>query len=147
MKRISGTTLALIGLFFGLSAGLGVVMLKYYIVQEVVDALDEEVKEACDCKLEFDSFSLSFFGRNGRATNVRIVENGVPRLWFDEVTTDVNIDQIREKKVYLENLVLSNGTADGVGPDSVTFRFIDQLTTPLPPKNRRPIAGAPSLIP
>ena len=46
MKRISGTTLALIGLFFGLSAGLGVVMLKYYIVQEVVDALDEEVKEA-----------------------------------------------------------------------------------------------------
>ena len=137
MKRISGTTLALIGLFFGLSAGLGVVMLKYYIVQEIVDALDEEVKNACDCKLEFDSFSLSFFGRNGRATNVRIVENGVPRLWFDEVTTDVNIDQIREKKVYLENLVLSNGTADGVGPDSVTFRFIDQLTTPLPPEKQK----------
>ena len=136
MKRIKGTTLALIGLFLGLSLGCGVVALKHYLVQEIVDALDDEVEAACDCKLVFDSFSLSLLKRQGRATNVRIVENGVPRLWFDEITTDVNIDEIREKRLYLENLTLSRGTADGIGPDSVMFRFIDQLTTPLPPEKQ-----------
>ena len=59
MKRIKGTTLALIGLFFGLSLGCGVVALKYYLVQEIVDSLDDEVEAACDCKLVFDSFSLA----------------------------------------------------------------------------------------
>jgi outer membrane protein insertion porin family len=138
MKRITGITLALTGLFFGLTAGLGIVGLKYYLVQEIVQALDEEVKAACNCSLTFDSFSLSFSRLRGRATNVRLLENGVPRLWFDEITTDVNIEEIFEKRVYLENLTLSHGTADGAGPDSVMFRFIDQITTPLPPEKVDP---------
>ena len=138
MKRITGITLALTGLFFGLTAGLGIVGLKYYLVQEIVQALDEEVKAACNCSLTFDSFSLSFSRLRGRATNVRLLENGVPRLWFDEITTDVNIEEIFEKRVYLENLTLSHGTADGAGPDSVMFRFIDQITTPLPPEKDDP---------
>lgn len=138
MKRIKGTTLALFGLFFGLLLGCGVVGIKYYLVQEIVDSLDSEVEASCDCKLVFDSFSLSFLRLKGRATNVRLVENGVPRLWFDEITTDVDISEIREKRVYLENLTLSGGTADGVGPDSVMFRFIDQITKPLPPEQQDP---------
>jgi outer membrane protein insertion porin family len=138
MRRIKGATLALIGLFLGLSAGLGVVALKYYLVQEIVDALDDEVEAACDCKLSFDSFSLSFLRLKGRATNVRIIEKGVPRLWFDEITTDVDLSEIREKKIYLENLTLSRGTADGAGPDSVMFRFINQITSPLPPEKDTP---------
>jgi len=138
MKRIKGTTLALFGLFFGLVLGCGVVGIKYYLVQEIVDSLDSEVEASCDCKLVFDSFSLSFLRLKGRATNVRIVEKGVPRLWFDEITTDVDISEIREKRVYLENLTLSGGTADGVGPDSVMFRFIDQITKPLPPEQQDP---------
>lgn len=139
MKRPSGHTLALIGLFLGLTTGVLVVFFKNWLVKEIVSSLEDEVKASCaECSLAFDSFSLSFTTLGGRATNVRIMERGVPRLSFKKITAKADISQIREKKVFLKKLVLSNGIADGVGPDSVTFRFIDQLTTPLPPEKQRP---------
>lgn len=130
--------MALTGLFLGLTVGLVVLIFKHWLVNEIVDSLEEEVRAACDCSLAFDSFSLSFSRLGGRARNVRILERGVAKLSFKEITAKVAIDEIREKKVHLTKLVLSSGTADGVGPDSATFRFIDQLTTPLPPEKQRP---------
>lgn len=129
--------MALTGLFLGLSVGLVVLLFKHWLVNEIVSSLEEEVRASCDCSLAFDSFSLSFSRLGGRARNVRILERGVAKLSFKEVTAKVNIDEIREKRVHLTKLVLSSGTADGVGPDSVAFRFIDQLTTPLPPEKQR----------
>lgn len=130
--------MALTGLFLGLSVGLVVLLFKHWLVNEIVESLEEEVHAACDCSLAFDSFSLSFSRPGGRARNVRIMERGVAKLSFKEITARVNLDEIREKKIHLTKVILSSGTADGVGPDSVAFRFIDQLTTPLPPEKQRP---------
>ncbi len=137
-RLFRGNTLALIGLFLGLSTGAAIILAKQWLVNEIVSALEEEVVASCDCSLAFDSLSLSFSTLRARARNVRIVEKGVPRLSFKTITAKVDISQIREKKVHLSNLLLNDGTADGVGPESVTFRFIDQLTKPLPPEKQRP---------
>lgn len=137
-KLFRGNTLALIGLFLGLSAGAAILLAKQWLVNEIVTALEEEVVASCDCSLAFDSISLSFSTLRARARNVRIVERGVPRLSFKTIAARIDLSEIRDKKVHLQNLVLSDGLADGVGPDSVTFRFIDQLTKPLPPEKQRP---------
>jgi outer membrane protein insertion porin family len=137
-KLFRGNTLALIGLFLGLSVGGAILLSKQWLVHEIVSALEEEVVASCDCSLAFDSLSLSFSTLRARARNVRIVEKGVPRLSFKTITAKVDVSEIRDKKVHLRNLILNDGLADGVGPDSVTFRFIDQLTKPLPPEKQQP---------
>ncbi|MEY4670118.1 MAG: hypothetical protein RL518_2817 [Pseudomonadota bacterium] len=135
MKRISGNILALIGLVLGLASGIGVVALKRYIIQEIVQALNEEVTVACNtCSLTYDSFSLSFLSLSGKVTDVQLLDSGVPKLTFDKITATFSINEILEQKIYLETLVLANGHAEGVGPDSPTFRFIEQITSPLPPE-------------
>ncbi len=138
MKRISGSTLAFAGLLIGISVGLGVSLFKEYLINEIVEALEDEVKASCDCSLAFDSFTVSFITLSGRATNVRILEKGTPKLTFDKITANFSLGQIREKVVSIDNLILSKGQADGVGPESATFRFIDQLTTPPPPEKADP---------
>jgi outer membrane protein insertion porin family len=138
MKRIPGTTLALAGLLIGISFGLVISLFKEYLINEIVEALEDEVKASCDCSLSFDSFNLSFTTLSGRAKNVRILEKGVPKLTFDKITATFSLGQITDKIVSIDNLVLSKGYANGVGPDSATFRFIDQLTTPPPPEKTDP---------
>ncbi|MFN4895617.1 MAG: translocation/assembly module TamB domain-containing protein [Pseudomonadota bacterium] len=137
-RLFRGKTLASIGLFLGLSTGAVILLAKQWLINEVVSALEEEVIASCDCSLAFDSLSLSFSTLRARARNVRIVEKGVPRLSFKTITTKIDISEIRDRKVHLRNLILNDGTADGVGPNSVTFRFIDQLTKPLPPEKQLP---------
>jgi outer membrane protein insertion porin family len=138
IRFLKGNTLVFIGLFLGLVTGAGVLSFKHWLVNEIVGSLEEEVSASCDCSLAFDSLSLSFSSLGGRARNVRIIEKGVPRLTFKDIRAKVDLSEIRDKKVHLTSLVLSGGTADGVGPDSVTFRFIDQLTAPLPPELQKP---------
>ncbi len=130
--------MALLGLFLGLSVGLFLMLFKHWLVNEIVSALEDEVHASCDCSLAFDSFDLSFSTLSGRARNIRIIEQGKAKLTFKDIVAEVDLSQIREKKVSLTRVILSNGIADGVGPDSVTFRFIDQLTAPLPPEKQRP---------
>ena len=102
---------------------------------EIIQSLEEEVVAACpECSIEYDTFAISFLTLSGRATNVRINERDEPKLTFPSINATFSITEILSKKIYLETLVLSQGYADGVGPDSVTFRFIDQLTKPLPPE-------------
>jgi outer membrane protein assembly factor BamA len=138
IRLFKGNLLVLVGLFLGLTTGAIVVMAKNWLINEVVSALDEEVRASCDCSLAFDSFSLSFITLKGRARNVRILEKGAPKLSFKDIRATVDISEVRDKRVHLSTLVLSQGTADGVGPDSVTFRFIDRLTAPLPPEKQDP---------
>jgi outer membrane protein insertion porin family len=135
MKRISGNVLALVGLILGLSCGLAVVSLKRYLIGEVVQAINEEVAVACPtCTLTYDSFKLSFLSLSGKVTGVQLLDEGTPKLSFDKITATFNISEILDQKIYLETLILSDGHADGVGPDSATFRFIEQITSPLPPE-------------
>jgi outer membrane protein insertion porin family len=135
MKRISGNILALIGLILGLASGVGVVALKRYIIQEIVQALNEEVAISCKtCSLSYDSFSLSFLTLSGKVTDVKLLDNGESKLSFDKITATFSVNEILGQKIYLETLILSDGHAEGVGPDSATFRFIEQITSPLPPE-------------
>lgn len=137
MKRISGNMLALVGLIFGLVAGIGIVVGKEYLIREIVGALEDEVKASCStCHLDYETFSISLLSRTGRATDVRLLDGNDPRLTFKEITASFSINEILQKRVYIDSLVLSDGHSEGVGPDSVTFRFIDQLTAPLPPEKQ-----------
>jgi outer membrane protein insertion porin family len=138
MKRIAGTTLALIGLALGIAAGFGIVALKKFLVSEIVSALNDEAKKACNCSLEYDTFALSFSTLSGKATNIKLSMDGKQRLAFPLVTSRFSIRHILQKKIALYDLTLTGGYADGVGPDSATFRFIDQLTAPLPPELDKP---------
>lgn len=137
-RRIRPQTLALTGLFCGLLVGVSMLITKQWLINQIVRALEDEVTASCDCSLAFDSFSLSFFTLSAKARNIRIIENGKPRLSFKTITTNVDLSEIKSRRVHLENLTLSGGIADGVGPNSVTFNFIDQLTKPLPPEKQRP---------
>ncbi|MFO0415934.1 MAG: translocation/assembly module TamB domain-containing protein, partial [Pseudomonadota bacterium] len=137
-QLLRGNTLAMIGLFLGLTTGAVVLLAKHWLVNEIVTALEEEVVASCDCSLSFDSISLSFTTLRARARNVRILERGVPRLSFKDIRAKVDLSEIRERKVHLTSLVLNQGLADGVGPDSATFKFIDHLTAPLPPEKQLP---------
>ena len=101
MKRIPGTTLALAGLLIGISFGLVISLFKEYLINEIVEALEDEVKASCDCSLSFDSFNLSFTTLSGRAKNVRILEKGVPKLTFDKITATFSLGQITENLVLL----------------------------------------------
>jgi outer membrane protein insertion porin family len=134
MKRFAGTTLAILGLTLGIAAGFGIVSLKKFLIQEITTALNEEAQTACGCSIEYDTFTLSFSTLSGKATNLRLIEKGSTKLSFPLLTSRFSIKQILHKVVTLYDLNLSNGFADGVGPDSATFRFINQLTTPLPPE-------------
>lgn len=138
IRLFRGNIIALIGLFLGLSTGAGLLLAKQWIIREVVSALEDEVVASCDCSLAFDSLSLSFLTLRAHARNVRIVEQGLPKLAFKSIVANVDISEIRDKRIHLSSLTLRDGTADGIGPKSVAFRFIDQLTTPLPPEKQRP---------
>lgn len=139
MKRFPGHKLAFLGLFAGLAFGLAVTIFKHWLSNEIIDSIEDEVKASCPtCSLAFDTFSLSFSTLTGKATNVRILKEGQVKLSFSELRGAFSIRDIAEKRVYLTSLNLFNGIADGVGPDSVTFKFIDQLTTPLPPELAKP---------
>ena len=127
--------LALFGLILGLASGLGIITLKRYLIEEIVQALNEEVVASCKtCSLTYDAFSLSFLTLSGKVTDVKLLDGGAPKLTFDKITATFSINEILDQKVYLETLVLSDGHAEGVGPDSATFRFIEQITSPLPPE-------------
>ena len=139
MKRIAGHKLALVGLFAGLMFGLAVTSIKHWLSNEIADAIDDEVRIACPtCSLAFDTFTLSFTTLSGKATNVRILNKGVAKLTFAELRGTFSLAEILERRIYLTSLTLRGGYADGVGPDSETFKFIDQLTAPIPPELDRP---------
>lgn len=138
-RYLRGNTIALLGLFLGLSTGAALLLAKHWLANEIITSLEDEVVASCDCSLALDSLSLSLSTLSAKARNVRILDHeGRAMLSFKKITTDIDISEIRSKRVHLKNLTLSEGIADGVGPDSVTFRFIDQLTKPLPPERQRP---------
>jgi outer membrane protein insertion porin family len=139
MKRFPGHKLALAGLTVGLLFGLGVLLFKNWLAQQIVEVIEDELKASCSsCTLAFDSLTISFSTLSGRATRVRLLDNGKPKLSFDRIDASFSVAQLLEKKIFISTLLLRDGVAAGVGPDSVTFRFIDQLTKPVPPERDRP---------
>ena len=137
MKK-RGVVLAVAGIFVGVTFGIAVRILAGKIRAEVSQLLSELVQESCECKLAFDSLDIHLFRLSAIARNVRITEGGEEKLTFSRVTASFGLSQVLDRVVSLKELRIREGFADGVGPDSVTFRFIDHLTEPIKPERDRP---------
>lgn len=138
MKSGRGLKMALAGLIVGIGFGLVILAGKSWLSKEIIGALDDEVRASCDCTFVFDSLDLSFSTLSASMTNPRLLERGKTKLSFASINAKVSLAEITGKMVILSKIDLFDGTADGAGPDSVTFRFIDQLTKPVAPENDRP---------
>ncbi len=130
--------LVIVGLILGLAAGVGIEALRSFAAKELISVLDDEVSASCACEFKYDSVELSFLPLTATATNVRIVEAGRDALRFEKLVGHLGLRKVTEKKLLLDELELIRGHADGVGPDSATFKFIDHLAAPIPPERDRP---------
>ncbi len=129
----------MLGLLIGASIGLGVLALKEYIGEQVTGLLEDEVSASCKgCHFAVDSVSVSFLRLRVSATNPRIEKDGKTALSFKRIDVYTSLRHIRDHRIILSRIDLRDGFADGVGPDSPTFQFIDHLTEPLPPERARP---------
>jgi outer membrane protein insertion porin family len=138
MRLLGGYKMAVAGLTVGLALGSGVLILKHVLVNLIVSSLTDEVKAACECDLRFDSIDLSLLSVSGVLTNARIVEREATKLSFAKITAQGSLKSIRDKTIILSKIDLFDGQASGLSPDSVLYRFIDQLTAPIPPERDRP---------
>lgn len=132
MKKL-GKKLSYIGLFVGILCGLLLLITQNYVAGQLVLLLEDEVIESCDCKFEVEDISVSFLTLSAKAKNARIIENNKTKLEFEKLKLTFGINDINEKKVYLNRLDLIDGTSYGVGSQSATYKFIDHLTSPSKP--------------
>jgi outer membrane protein insertion porin family len=137
-KRKRGILLLIIGASLGVATGLCFRLLERYLVGEIVELMRDEATAACSCSLEYDSLRLSLFTLKGVAKGVRMTSNGKDVLNFEKITVYASLRNILSREIILSRLVLSHGLARGVSESSPTFRFIDQLSTPLPPEQQNP---------
>lgn len=119
-------------LFIGLEMG------RDYGARALVGILEDEAQKGCRCAIVYDDLSLSLLTLTAKGRNVRLVSEGRVALRFEEIEATFSLSEIRSKVVHLTHLILRRGHADGVGDESPTFKFIDQLTTPPPPEKRVP---------
>ncbi len=131
MKK--GSIFLILGLVVGLSIAYGIGAFKRYIGAQLIGLLQDEVVNACPCKLEYDWVDVSFLTLSAAAGNVRMVENGEPRLLFKRVEGDFSLRDIGNHHFLLTELRLIDGWSKGVGPNSATYKFIDYLAAPSPP--------------
>lgn len=123
----------------GVSLGLAILAFKTYVVEQVVSLLEDEVAASCEgCHFAVDSVSLSLLSLSATANRPRLVQNGKTMLEFKRIVASAGLSKVREHKIILSHIDLYRGLAQGVGPDSPTFRFIDHLTEPIAPEKDRP---------
>lgn len=138
MRRTRSYRLALSGLLLGLMTGFAVLALKQLAARELIALLDDEVQASCPCRFEVDRVDISLLTLSATAHQARIVSEGKRPLSFARVEADFSLRHLLSRMVVLRELRLVDGVAWGVGPESVTFRFIDHLTAPIPPERDYP---------
>lgn len=134
----NGLKLALIGLILGVLIGLGIRALKAIVAQELVSMLQDEVAASCACKFRHDGVSVSLLTLKASAKNPRIEADGQPKLAFKTIRAHFSLRQLGDHIIPLTNLELIRGRADGIGPDSAVFKFIDHLAAPIAPERDYP---------
>lgn len=135
MKK--GILFAILGLIFGAALGLGIRTLEAKLGPILLGSLEDEMKKVCDCSLAYDSAKVSLITLRAKAKNVRMMSGGKPKLSFDSIKASFGFPNLGAKTFPLTRLELIGGFAQGVSPESETFKFIDSLTQP----------GAPSATP
>lgn len=127
--------LSIIGIFIGIYGSL---LLKNWVESELFQLINDEAIASCEgCHIEKDFFRLNIFNLSGVAGNVRLVKDGKSYLSFKEIKVRASLSDVSNHLVPLE-VDLIEGRADGVGPDSPFFQFIDYLTEDLPPEKDYP---------
>lgn len=103
---------------------------KWYIEDLVLNELNKEAQAKCPtCLIKVSGCWMSWLRGEGAFLDPRMVMDGRDVLKFREVRANVSFENIWNKELLL-SLDLLDGMADGVGPDSGLYKFIDQLTTP-----------------
>ena len=72
-RKKTGTRLALLGLTIGLTIGLGLLILKEYLADQLVQVLRDEVESSCDCQFEVDSARVSLLTFKATALNAKVI--------------------------------------------------------------------------
>jgi outer membrane protein insertion porin family len=129
-----GLYLASLGLFIGLLIGFGIKAIENYAASELISILEEEAKKACDCTFEADQAKVGLFSLKGRVKNAKLLKDGKVYLQFNQITAKFSLSDYKKKIIRLTDLHLIDGLATNVDEDSVTYKFIDSLSTPLPPE-------------
>lgn len=133
-----GIRLPLYGFLLGLLAGLLVVLLREYIESELVQMLEGEVADSTPCRFAVDRVDLSLLGLSVTAKRPRIECGKNTALLFRTLEGEFSLARWKEHRIELTELRLIDGYADGVGPKSPTYEFINHLAAPLPPERDRP---------
>ncbi|MCB0310213.1 MAG: hypothetical protein KDD42_03195, partial [Bdellovibrionales bacterium] len=137
-RRKRGYKLAIFGLLLGIICGLMLRAVKLRVAGELAALLDSEARAACNCRFVSNDLSFSLLALTATTHNATILEEGKTRLRFKTVKAKFSLSKIFERKILLTKLDLIDGFSYGAGPDSATFKFIDQLAAPLPPEKDRP---------
>ncbi len=110
-----------------------------YVSGELTEILDEEIKQACsDCEFKVDKTYINLVGLNGYFKNARFLEAGEAKLEFKRVDIQIRLSGLFQKKILIKRLDLIDGFSEGVGVNSLTYKFIDQLIKPRPKKAKPP---------
>lgn len=119
------------GLGMGVLAGAVLLIIKWFIAQQLIVLLDDMAQASCEnCHFRIDSIEFSLSSLKAKGTNARIEQGGVPKFQFNALTAEFSLRHYEKNIALLENLTLADGRADGIGPGTVAFRFIDFLTSP-----------------
>lgn len=133
-----GFILAIAGLVLGVLVGLAVQAIKYYAAGQLAEILQDEVKASCDCQFAADSINISLLPLGATAKNARIISQKENKLEFKELEASFSLADISKHEIILSELALRDGYAKGVGEDSATYKFIDNLTAPIAPERDYP---------
>ncbi len=135
-----GILLALLGLALGFMLGLAMRDLKLYLAKELNDLLNSEAKSSCACEFRSDPIQVSLLTLSARVKNARLVStlDQQPKLFFKKLRAKFDLSRIREHKIFLSKLELSDGYSVGAGPQSDSYKFIAWLAAPIAPERDTP---------
>jgi outer membrane protein insertion porin family len=131
-----------LSLFIGIGVGL-FVRLEDWAARNLMGLLADEIRDGTEgCTLEYETAQLSLLRLFAVTKNVNVLcqdksktRDGEPiAMHFDEITVSVGLRKLASLTVTLDEIRLKHGYANGVGPNSATYKFIDYLSAPVSPE-------------
>lgn len=121
-----GYRLTLLGLICGISLGFGIVALKNMLGRELMGFLGRQFEASCPCTLRYDRVEVSLLTLSATGSNLRVIENGEPVLFFKKGYIGFRPGPWAAKRIYMD-VELGEGGSKGVGSRSAIYRFIKHV--------------------
>ncbi|MCB0317564.1 MAG: translocation/assembly module TamB domain-containing protein [Bdellovibrionales bacterium] len=137
-KKSKGAKLALLGVIIGLVIGLGLLILKEYLANQLVQLLRDEVANSCDCQFTVDSASVSLLAASAVANKPTVIFKDKPALEFKKIKASFDISDIKNHKIWIKQLHLIEGKSDGVTPGAPTYEVVKYFAEPIDPARDTP---------